>query len=103
MSNKQRLINAFGGYQQIVHTDESRPDDLIVETVQDCEPLMEHAKNLRELSRKHPGETFTHVAVMPNAFVDKAMREGWFNDPVALARWINDPDHRAFRTYHGNV
>jgi len=44
-----------------------------------------------------------HVAFLPDIFVMKLMREGILHDSKRLKRWLNDPDHRAFRTRPGTL
>ena len=96
----KRLLSRRGTVHEIVHHDASRPDDLIIETVEDVEPILARAKMLSEQSR-NKGETFTHVGVAPDFVCAQALREKW--DSKDWDRWLNDPDHRAFRTYPGNV
>lgn len=100
MSNRELLLSRFSTVHQIVHHDASRPDDLIIETVEDVEPIIERAKMLSAQSRIK-GETFTHVACAPDFVCAKALRERWSNED--WDRWINDADNRAFRTFPGNV
>jgi hypothetical protein len=71
----------------------------IVET-EDCGPITEAAKVMAD---QPPGKDFRHVAYVPTHVMDRAFREGWFNDPAAWKRWLNDPDNRAFRTGSGRV
>jgi hypothetical protein len=33
--------------------------------------------------------------------VEKAMREGWFHDDAAWARFLNDADNKKFRVWQG--
>jgi hypothetical protein len=39
---------------------------------------------------------FRHVARVPLSIWDQACREGWSDDNKAWARWLRDPDNRAF-------
>lgn len=103
MSRSRRLLlSHYSGVSEVVHIDAEHPDHLIMETIQDCEPIIERAKLLSEMSPQK-GEVFRHVGTMPQIEVERAMREGWWNDGDALKRWLNDPDHRAFRSWHGVV
>ena len=96
----KRLLSRQGTVHQIVHHDASRPDDLIIETVEDVEPILARAKMLSEQSPTR-GETFTHVAVAPDFICAQALREKWNSED--WDRWINNADNRAFRTYPGTV
>jgi hypothetical protein len=100
MGTRQLLLTNFGGFREVALFDEERPDDLLVRTLQDCEPIIERAKLLSELS---PGKEFRHVGLIPLSVLDKAHREGWFNDKAAWRKWRNDPDNRKFRTWPGDI
>lgn len=69
-------------------------------TEQDCEPVMELARDLADLPA---GKDLRHVAEVPLVFVDQAIREGWYHDAAAWKRFLNDPQYRAFRVHGGQV
>lgn len=94
------ILSRQGTVTQFVHHDASRPDDLIIETVENVEPILERAKLLSAQSR-NKGETFTHVAIAPDFICAQALREKW--DNADWDKWINDPDNKAFKTYPGRV
>lgn len=104
MGNRKRLFSAFGGMIEVAHTDDNvnNGNDLVMETIQDCEPIIERAKMLSEMSPVK-GEVFRHVGIMPFIEVNRAMREGWWNDMEAIKRWRNDPDNAAFKTWPGKI
>ena len=99
MSNRT-LLSRQGTVHQIVHHDNSDPDNLIIETVEDIEPILARAKLLSEQSPRR-GETFTHVAVAPDYVCAQALREKWTSKD--WDNWINDHSNRPFRTYPGIV
>ncbi len=101
--NQSMLLSAFGGMQERIYCDHGHGADQLIKTAQDCAPVMDEVKQLRELTSEHPGETFTHVARFPIIFADKAMREGWFNDDAKWDQLLNDPDLAAFRVWQGRV
>lgn len=44
------------------------------------------------------------AASVPLEIFDKDLHEAFVNDDHAyIKRWLNDPDHRHFRTFRGNV
>jgi hypothetical protein len=94
------LISQYNGIKEYQHIDPMREGDLIVESVQDCEPIMERAKELSQLT---PGVEWRHVGLIPNVIYERAVREGWHLDKARWHRWLNDPDNRAFRTWPGNI
>ncbi len=84
----------------LVHEDAERPDTLILEEIDDVEPILKEAKRLSELT---PSKEFRHAAVIPDFVLRKAFREGWYNDPKAWKDWANDPDNKLFRTWPGQL
>ena len=71
-----------------------------VHTVQNIEPVLKHVKMLEE---NKPGKDFRHGAEVPIIIYNKAVREGWVNDPKAWKKWLNNPDNKLFRTWKGKV
>jgi hypothetical protein len=43
------------------------------------------------------------VATLPLSVYYQLKREGIADDPKRLAKWMNDPDNRAFRTRGGRL
>ncbi len=93
-------LASYIGIKEYQHIDNEHPGDLIIETAQDCEPIIEMAKRLSE---QNPGREFRHVACVPMWFLDKAAKEGWINDKKKWRAFLNDPDHKAFRTWPGTL
>lgn len=100
MSTKKLLLSAFANYREVGYFDEERPNDLLIKTFEDCEPIIERAKMLSEME---PGKDFRHAAIIPRHVLDRAYREGWFNDKEKWKAWANDPSNKAFRTWPGNL
>lgn len=96
----KRLVHAYKGIEEYQHIDPMRPDDLIIETVQDCQPLLDYAKELRD---RPVGKEWKLAAVIPNYFIDKAAKEGWLHDDAKWHAWLNDPDNKLFRVWPGRV
>ena len=71
-----------------------------VHTQQNVQPVLEHVKML---SDNKPGKELRHVAEVPIIIYNKAVREGWGNDPAAWKKWLNNPDNKLFRTWKGKV
>lgn len=101
-TSRRILLHSHFGHtvQEYVHIDAMNPDNLVTETVQDMEPIIERAKYLSELE---PGKDFRHAAIIPQIVYEKAYREGWLHDKERWKRWANDPDNRAFRTWPGHL
>ncbi len=96
----KKTIEERSGFRQIQHVDPSNPDDLIVESQYAVDPYIEEAKRL---SDQTPDKEIRHAAVIPQWVLEKAMREGWFNDPKKWKEWANDPDNKIFRTWPGQL
>lgn len=75
-------------------------DELVFVTKQNVAPVIEEAK---KLAQGPISKDFKPVAVIPDVIVEKMMREGSFNDPDALKKWINDPQNDCFRIWRGRV
>jgi hypothetical protein len=71
-----------------------------IETSQDVDPIIQAA---RILADEPPGKDFRHVAFMPEEAMNQALVDGWFNDPKAIKKWVNDPANRDFRTWKGRI
>ena len=74
----------------------------IYHTKQNVAPVIDHVKKLKD-NITTPGKDFRHVAEVPMVIYQKALREGWHNDPKAWKRWLNDSDNKVFRTWEGKV
>jgi hypothetical protein len=96
----KRLIARYNGLEEYQHIDPMKPDDLIIETVQDCTAVLEDAKQWRDVK---PGKDWRHVACVPMYFVDKAAKEGWLHDDAKWHAFLNDPDNKFFRTWPGRI
>ena len=90
----------FGTMTEIVHVDSENPGDLIIEELEDVEPIIEMAKRLSEQT---PGREMRHAAFIPAFVFNRAYRQGWLHDASAWKRWANDPNNRAFRTWPGRL
>jgi hypothetical protein len=101
MSSRKRLLETVDdGRLHLLHHDTENPTHVIVEELEDCEPIIEAAKRLSDAA---PSKEFRHAAFIPHFVMAKATREGWLNDPQAWKRWANDPDNECFRTWKGRL
>lgn len=71
-----------------------------IETRQDVSHILKAVEAQRD---RTPDKDFRHVAFIPEETLNRAMVEGWFNDPAAWKRWANDPDNRIYRTWEGRI
>lgn len=96
----RKFLGYSGRSMEFIHFDPDRPDTLIIEEVEDVDPLLAMAHHLAD---QKPGHEFRHAAIIPDFVLARAMREGWFNDPKAWRKWANDPDNARFRTWAGHL
>jgi hypothetical protein len=71
-------------------------------TEQNVDPILRNVRMMKENAANHKKD-LRPVAEVPMAIVEKAMIEGWYNDPAAWRKWLNDPDNKAFRVWEGKV
>lgn len=84
------------------HYDEEN-DDFIIHTQQETQDIVD--QNIRDSNDASTGwqGDWHRVASIPlTVFVD-LQKKGIMDDPVALKKWLNDPDNAYFRTKHGMV
>lgn len=92
---------------KVFHYDESvDAKNFVIETVQDTTPILE--ANKIEANQTHAKlgagkEDFVKVASIPMTIFMELQKAGITRDPVAMKRWLNDPDNKFFRTRHGVV
>lgn len=96
----KELIASYAGIKEYQHVDPMKPGDLIIETVQDCQPILDYVKRERDAP---VGKEWRKVASVPMCFFDKAAKEGWLHDRAKWHRFLNDPDNAGFRVWRGNI
>lgn len=91
------LLQTFGGVSEFLHTDlHDRPN--VITTEFDPNIIRDEHKTLQQgLSEEHATEKDMYpVRVIPRHVMDRAFREGWFNDRDHWRRWANSEEGRAF-------
>lgn len=99
MANRT-FLDADGSFLKSIVTDESDPDRVIHHSVQDLESTF---KQIEFLKDEPMDPEFKCAAVIPGAIVEQMMRDGSWNDPAAIKRWLNDPQNQCFRVWKGRV
>lgn len=77
-----------------------KTDDIYLQKQQDCEPVIEDNKTW--INHVDQRNDFRRVASIPLSVYYQIPLDVR-RDGKALKRWLNEPDNRAFRTWHGTV
>jgi hypothetical protein len=99
----KRLINddAFTGVKTYYDYDAEK-DEAIISKEQDVSAIIEQNKREFNAAPERFGE-WTKVGSIPLSVYYELERQGILNDQKAMAKWLNDPDNRAFRTRPGTI
>lgn len=89
--------------RQILHTDDADECRGSVEIQQDTDIPLALARRGRDAGADSPTGELSLLAEMPMTEYLRACREGWVDDPVALRRWLNDPDNKYLRVRQGRA
>lgn len=106
LSSFKTLLSRTNGMYEVMHFDNNNGvEALHTVTHEDLDPILAKVKEINETAnweatRKEP---MRHVAVIPQFVLDKAAREGWFNDKAKWTAWANDPVNQCFRTWPGKI
>jgi len=101
MTEKIFNIDPVSGIKSVWHYDDAT-DTAFIEKRQDVTEIIDN--NKRQFNEDHGryGE-WNKVASIPlNVYFD-LKQKGIVDDPVAMKKWLNDPDNRFFRTRPGRV
>lgn len=77
-------------------------DEAIISKEQDVSSIVEANKAEFNEAPDRWGE-WTKVGSIPLSVYYELERKGILQDQKALAKWLNDPDNRAFRTRPGTI
>jgi hypothetical protein len=99
----KRLINddAFTGVKTYFNYDADK-DEAVISKEQDVSAIIEANKAEFNAAPARWGE-WTKVGSIPISVYYELERQGILNDQKAMAKWLNDPDNRAFRTRPGTI
>lgn len=100
---RTELLDRYGATTRIFHWNEAAPDQFVIESQENITAVLEKVQRERENREAAPLHDMKHVAEVPMSVVERAMREGWFNDPAAWKKFLNDPDNSSLRVERGHV
>lgn len=98
MSSK-RLFGVAPNKVDVWHEDVD--GDCFIESRYELDPILEQSKLERDIGQDRKA-TYRKIGNIPEHVLDQAFREGWFHDPKAWKKWLNDPANKAFRVYEGS-
>ena len=102
MAKKETISEYKKNFKSKIVTQDLDADGVYhIHTKQNVQPVIDNVKMLSEVTT--PGKDLRHVAEIPMVVVQKAMREGWFNDKAKMKAWLNNPDNKVFRVWEGKV
>jgi hypothetical protein len=93
------------GITRTFHYDEGYDaKNFLIETVQETAGIVERNRNaFNDAKQGFHGEELSKVASIPLTIYYDLVKKGIDKDPVAMKRWLNDPDNAAFRVKPGVV
>lgn len=97
---ERSILGADGGILKTVVTETLDPDRMTFVSEQDLEATFKSVAFKREQA---VSKDFKPVAEIPGVIVEQMMRDGSWNDPAAIKRWLNDPQNDCFRIWRGKV
>lgn len=83
-------------------------DTMAIERIQDCTPIVDHAKALHN-EGLHGSNEMRHAARIPYVIIERYCNETgitfeeWMQNPEHMRAMLNDPALAAFRVWGGKV
>jgi hypothetical protein len=99
MSLKRVLDRPSANKIEIAHIEDG---NLTIEDRYNLEPTLDLARYSRDAGEGQ-GKDMRLAAHVPQDVLDRALREGWYSDPAAWKRWLNDPQNKPFRVWGGRA
>jgi hypothetical protein len=96
----KRVYRNDGAIKRTMIWEDDAPETVHVYTEQDLTQALENNKIMREL---HPRRSTNKLLArgVPVSVYEKSVLEDWGDDD--WAKWLDDPDNRAFRIWQGRV
>lgn len=95
---KHTYLDSFGVRRTMIFGEDHNRFDLRVQTEQNVDGLLEHTHAMRDVPQPGP---FKKIATVPIEVWERSVLEGW--DDADWAKFLNDPDNAALRTWKGKV
>jgi|TARA_R100001463_G_scaffold23569_1_gene56451 hypothetical protein len=110
MTNRRVLDvdNATGIKTNFIYEDANTgrdtDDKIVIEQTQDVTSIIESNRRQLNMVDKHAkyGE-WSKIASIPLSIYYELKKKGIVDDPIAMKKWLNDPDNKYFRTRGGRA
>ena len=89
------------GVQRTLIADNERPDQFVVKTSQDVEPILDSVARDRE-TMAHNGVNKL-AARIPTIIYEDLIQRGVADDEDAFKAWLNSPEAEPFRIWRGRL
>jgi hypothetical protein len=96
------LVEARPGKRIFSGFDRATGDLVFMEEFDD-QAALDQAAYQREVADTMTGKDIRNMAVIPESVRARALKEGWYFDEKAWARWMNDPDNNKLRVTGGRA
>jgi hypothetical protein len=100
------ILDRYGQVLRVFHRDAQDPNGkFVIETRENIDAVQDKVDRYRAFRETTEGrlKDMRHIAEIPMSIVEKAMREGWFNDRAKWKAFLNDPDNKGLRVQGGRV
>jgi hypothetical protein len=101
MPSEKILFARYNGLTEYAHIDPMKPNDLVIETVQDdYQAILDQVK----VDRDAPvGKEWRLAARLPMMFYHQAAQMGAIHDKTYWRKLLDDPDLKGFRVWGGRI
>jgi hypothetical protein len=100
MGEQKRIYQNRNGVRRTAIIDPDRPDDLIVKTEQDIEPILDGIARDREIMRHGKDKV---AARLPLFIYEDLKHRGIVDDDDAFKKWLNGPEAAPWRIWRGRL
>ncbi|MDF1769837.1 hypothetical protein [Maricaulis sp.] len=102
MARELLRVNPLIGSKSELITHDDEPDKVHVAWEQRVDHIVDENQQMEEM-HSQAGADMRLAARVPLKVWMHLQEIGIANDPVALKRWLNDPDNRKHRVWKGNI
>ena len=101
MGERRRKYESRNGVERTMIFDPDEPNEFVVQTSQDLEPVLDGIARDREIMLNNGHNKL--VARLPTFVVEELIHRGIYFDEPAFKRWLNGPEATPWRIWQGQV